>query len=78
LEKSTAGVAWDTDDLHVSYATALESAQPDAVAMLSNVKLETQMLSEMSYALAVDKQDPEEFAKQWVEGNASVVDSWFQ
>jgi glycine betaine/proline transport system substrate-binding protein len=32
----------------------------------------------MSYALAVDKQDPEEFAKQWVEGNASVVDSWFQ
>ena len=78
LEKSTAGVAWDTDDLHVSYATVMESAQPDAVAMLSNVKLETEMLSEMSYALAVIKQDPGAFAKQWVEENAALVDSWFQ
>lgn len=78
LEKSTAGVAWDRDDLHVSYATSLESAQPDAVAMLSNVKLETEMLSEMSYALAVAKQDPEAFANKWIEDNAAVVDSWFQ
>ncbi len=78
LEKSTAGVAWDTDDLHVSYATSLESAQPDAVAMLSNVNLETEMLSEMSFALAVEKKDPEAFAKQWVEDNSAVVDSWFR
>ncbi len=36
------------------------------------------MLSEMSFALAVEKKDPEAFAKQWVEDNSAVVDSWFR
>ncbi|WP_171180526.1 glycine betaine ABC transporter substrate-binding protein [Ruegeria sp. HKCCD8929] len=78
LEKSTAGVAWDTDDLHISYATALETAQPDAVAMLSKVSLETDTLSEWTYALAVENQDPSAFAAKWIEDNVTTVDSWFQ
>ena len=78
LEKSTAGVAWDTDDLHISYATVLETAQPDAVAMLSRVTLNTDTLSEWTYALAVENQDPTAFAAQWIEDNTATVDSWFQ
>lgn len=78
LEKSNADVAWEDATLNVSYATSLEADQPKAAAMLAKVSLSTETLSAMTYALAVDKQDPAEFAAKWVEENAQTVDSWFQ
>ena len=32
----------------------------------------------MTYALVVEKQDPEEFAKTWVAENDDIVSSWLQ
>lgn len=78
LEKSSAGVAWDAATLHVSYAVALEAAQPKAAAMLAKVSLDTDTLTAMTYALEVEKQDPAAFAAKWVEDNKATVDSWFQ
>ncbi|MEM7170005.1 MAG: glycine betaine ABC transporter substrate-binding protein [Pseudomonadota bacterium] len=78
LEKSSAPVAWDTAQLHVSYATALEEAQPEAAAALSKVTLSTDTLTAMTYALAVEDQDPADYAKKWVEENKAIVDSWFE
>lgn len=78
LEKSSAGVAWDTASLHVSYAVALEQAQPKVAAMLSKVKLDTETLTKMTYALEIEKQEPAAFAAKWVEDNKSTVDGWFQ
>ncbi len=78
LEKSEAGVAWSTAYLHIHYATSLESDQPAAAALLSKVKLDTAAVSAMTYALVVEKQDPETFAKKWVSENGALVDSWLQ
>ncbi len=78
LEKSSAAVAWDNATLNISYAVSLESAQPKAAAALSKVSLDTDTLTAMTYALAVEKQDPAEFAAKWVEENQSAVDSWFE
>jgi len=78
LDKSDAGVAWSTAYLHIHYAASLEADQPEAAAMLSKVKLDTDTVSAMTYALVVDKQDPAEFAAKWVADNADVVDSWLQ
>lgn len=78
FEKSSAGVAWNTAALNIGYAASLEADQPEVVAMLNNVLLDTDTLSAMTYALSVEKQDPSEFAKKWVEDNADTVDSWFQ
>ena len=78
LERSSAGVAWDTARLHISYAASLEQDQPEAAAMLSKVVLDTDTISNMTYALVVDKLDPADFAAKWVEENASTVDSWFK
>ncbi len=78
LEKSSAGVAWDKATLNVSYAVTLEAAQPKAAAMLANVSLDTDTLTAMTYALAVEKQKPAEFAAKWVEENKETVASWFQ
>lgn len=77
LEKSSAPVAWDTAHLHVSYAVSLEESQPKAAAMLSKVSLSTDTLTAMTYALAVEKQDPAEFAQKWVEHNKAIVQGWF-
>lgn len=76
LEKSEAGVAWNTAYLHIHYAAALEESQPEAAKMLSKVELNTDIVSAMTYALVVEKQDPEAFARKWVEENAATVDSW--
>ena len=78
LEKSDAAVAWDLAHLHVHYAAALEKAHPAAAKMLASVKLDTDTVSAMTYALVVKKQDPAEFAKQWVADNSKLVDSWLQ
>ncbi|WP_136661509.1 glycine betaine ABC transporter substrate-binding protein [Nitratireductor sp. XY-223] len=76
LEKSDAPVAWSPAYLHIHYAAALEEANPEAAAILSKVKLDTDIVSDMTYALVVKKMDPEEFARKWVSDNADLVDSW--
>ncbi len=78
LEKSEAPVAWNTAYLHIHYAKALADKNPAAAKMLSQVKLDTDTVSAMTYALVVEKQDPAEFAKKWVSENSSTVDSWLK
>ena len=78
LSKSTAGVAWSSAYLHIHYAAALETDQPEAAAMLAQVAFDTNTISAMTYAVVVEKQDPAEFAMKWVEDNAETVDSWLQ
>jgi len=78
LSKSDAPVAWNTANLHIHYAASLETDQPEAAAMLSKVSLDTSVVSAMTFALVVEKQDPAEFAAKWVEENAETVDSWLQ
>ena len=78
LEISSAPTAWDTAKLHVFYAKQLAETQPEAAEMLSKVKLTTQQVNAIVFALSADGKDPEEFAREWVGENADLVDSWFQ
>ena len=78
LEKSEAGVAWDLAYLHIHYAASLETDLPEAAAVLAKVKLDTDTVSKMTFALVVEKQDPAEFAKQWVADNQSTVEGWLK
>ena len=76
LNKSSAPVAWADTYLHIHYARALETGQPQAAQILGNVKVNTEQVSAMVHAITVEKQDPAEFAMKWVEENADLVDSW--
>ena len=78
LEKSDAAVAWNTAYLHIHYAASLENDNPEAAKLLSQVKLDTAAVSAMTYALVVEKQDPDAFAKKWVSENGDLVDSWLK
>ncbi|MEM7227129.1 MAG: glycine betaine ABC transporter substrate-binding protein [Pseudomonadota bacterium] len=76
LAKSEAGSAWDLAHLHIHFAKALEESHPEAAAVLKNVQLDTDQVSAMTYALVVEKQDPAEYAKKWVDDNAELVAAW--
>ena len=76
LNKASAPVAWADTFLHIHYAKDLETSQPQAAQILSNLKVDTDQVSNMVYALVVEKQDPAEFAMKWVEENADLVDTW--
>ena len=76
LNISSAPVAWSDTYLHIHYAKALETDQPQAAQILSNLKVDAAQVSDMVFAITVEKQDPAELAKMWVEENADLVDSW--
>lgn len=78
LENSKAGTAWDTAELHIFYAAALAETYPMAAEMLSKVKLTTEQVNQMVFALSVEGQTPEDYARAWVAQNGDLVDSWFQ
>jgi glycine betaine/proline transport system substrate-binding protein len=76
LEKSDAGMAWDTAYLHLHYAKALEDSYPQVATLFNNMKLDTDIVSAMTYALVIDKKDPAEYANQWVADNEDLVLGW--
>lgn len=78
LEVSSAPVAWDNAYLYVHYATSLEKGFPEVANMLKNIQLTTDQVSQMTYALVVDKKDAGEYAKEWTKANSAVVDSWMK
>ncbi len=78
LENSSAPVAWNTAKLKIHYATSLEKSNPAVAKLLSQVNLNTDIVSKMTFALVVEKKDPAEFAKKWVSENGSLVDSWLK
>ncbi|MCY3768046.1 MAG: amino acid-binding protein [Gammaproteobacteria bacterium] len=78
LEKSSTPVAWDLAYLHIHYASSLKDSHPEVASMLGSVKLDTDLVSAMTYAIVVDKVDTAEYAKQWVSDHADLVNSWLQ
>jgi len=78
LAKSTASTAWPTAQVHVGYRKALEAEKPEVANMLHNIKFTDDEVSAMSYALVIDKKDPDAFAKDWVATHQDEVISWFK
>ena len=76
LEKSSAGMAWDTAKLHLYYAVAIEDSFPEVAALFKNMELDVAAVSAMTYSLTVDKEDAGEYAKRWVTDNEQRVLSW--
>jgi glycine betaine/proline transport system substrate-binding protein len=76
LAKSDAGVAWDSAYLHLHYAKELEGSHPEVTALLSNMKLTTEEVSDMTFALVIDKIDAQAYAEEWVSANEDKVLGW--
>lgn len=78
LAKSSASTAWPTANVHVGYRKALETEMPEVANMLRNIKFTADQVGAMTYALVVDKKEPEAFAKEWIASNQDEVIGWFK
>lgn len=76
LKKSSVSTEWPDVKLHIYYAKSLIESHPQAARILNNVKLTTDQVTEMVFAITIEKQDPVAYAKKWVKENADLVDSW--
>lgn len=76
LEKSSASTAWKGATLHLHYAASVREDFPEVAAMLDAYQIPPEVLSEAGYALSVQDQDVEEYARNWVDENQDVVLEW--
>ena len=78
LESSYAAVAWKEAYIGLHYSISLERSHPQVAKFFSQVGFATSESSAMSYALAVEKISPDQYARQWVSKHPSLVDSWLR
>ncbi len=76
LEKSSANSAWKGATLHLHYAKELQESYPEVAALFDAYEMPGEALSAMGKALAVDDEDPTEWAKAWVAENEDLVIGW--
>lgn len=76
LEKSEAGSAWGLSFIHIGYANRLKTEHPKVVDLLEEVDLEADAISEMTYALTVERKEPKRFAREWIMANDDRVRAW--
>lgn len=76
ISKSKAAVAWPTAYFNLAYASSLAKQRPEIAAFLENVDFSPEEVTQMSYALEVERQSASDFAEAWVKTNQSRVDGW--
>ena len=76
LSKSDAPVAWDASHFNIGFASSTAERLPKVAAFLSNIDFTPEEVTEMSYALQVDRQDPAKFAQEWIAQHADRLSNW--
>jgi glycine betaine/proline transport system substrate-binding protein len=76
LTKSEAPVAWDASHFYIGFASSTAKRLPKVAAFLSHIDFTPEEVTEMSYALQVDRQDPAKFAQAWVAKHQDRLNTW--
>ena len=76
FNKSKINVAWPATNVHIAYSKQLDGKVPEVTKLLTNIQLNSALVSSWTYALVVDKQEAAEYAKKWVADNPDVVNQW--
>jgi glycine betaine/proline transport system substrate-binding protein len=76
FNKSSIDVAWPPTKVHIAYSKTLETRAPNVAQLLSNIQMNSALVSAWTYALVVDKHDAAEYAKKWVAENTETVNKW--
>lgn len=76
IEKSSATTAWDAAHFQIGYSSALTAKRPEVANFLEHADFTADEVTQMSYALGVERQEPLEFARKWVEQNEARVEGW--
>jgi len=76
LSKSAAAVGWPASHFEIAFSSATAERLPKVASFLSKVDFSPIEVTQMSYALEVERQDPAAYAQQWVADHAERVKAW--
>ncbi|WP_420845858.1 glycine betaine ABC transporter substrate-binding protein [Nitratireductor alexandrii] len=76
ISKSSAPVAWNIAHFHIAYATALATERPEIAAFLEKIDFTPAEITAMTYALQVDRVEPQALAAQWIGAHEQRVKGW--
>jgi glycine betaine/proline transport system substrate-binding protein len=76
LSKSEAPVAWDASHFAIGFASSLAGRLPKVAAFLSSIDFAPKEVTDMSYALQVDRQDPAKYAQEWIAKHEDRLSAW--
>jgi ABC-type proline/glycine betaine transport system substrate-binding protein len=62
--------------IQIGWGTSLESKSPAIVEFFKNFQLTADDVSAMAYAISVEKKQPADVARAWMDANKSTVDGW--
>ena len=62
--------------IQIGWGTSLESKSPAIVEFFKNFQLTADDVSAMAYAISVEKKQPADVARAWMNANKSTVDGW--
>ncbi len=74
--ENAASATFGNARFHIAYAASLADSMPQVAKLLRQIRFDTDMVTGMTYALVVERQDPAFFAKQWVETHSDEIDRW--
>jgi glycine betaine/proline transport system substrate-binding protein len=70
------GMGWPPQLVQPMFARTLGARLPAAATLLQNMDLTSDDMSRFAFEIVMNKQDPAEYAKRWVEGNAARIERW--
>lgn len=76
LKNSAAATAWPVSFIHMAHRTGLAKDAPEVTALLSRMDLEADTIEAMTYALIVERADPDAFAAEWIAAHPERVKAW--
>ena len=63
-------------NIQIAWAVSLESKSPAIVGFFEKFQLTADDVSLMAYEISVEKKEPADVARAWMEANKSTVDGW--
>lgn len=76
FNKSKITTADQVKTVRVAHSKSLESRNPAAASFLSNIDMNSDSLSELTYKVVVQNQEIDTVVSEWIEGNTDIVDGW--
>ncbi len=62
--------------VRVAHSNSLKERNPAAAAFLSNIDMNSEALSELTYQVVIEKKAIDEVVAKWIDENTATVDGW--
>ena len=76
LAKSKVETADAPREVQIAYSKSLQERAPTIVKLLNSIALDTDTVSGWAFEMIVNKREPEEVVREWIDANSDRVDSW--